>query len=123
MNTQRLTPTLIVVLYDSIKYMPADRYALAQQYETMSAELLGTEADCATRLNHAEAFGLAGNKEAFREELHNYRLARQLSRSAYQPDQLEWACYVHSVNGQVVTDVGEDALIDQISAWSAIGLT
>lgn len=123
MTTHQFSPTLMVVLFDSMKDMPADRYAAAQQFETMAAELAGTEADCIVKLSRVEAYGLNGNKELFREELHNYRLARQLSCSAYQPGQIEWACYVHSVNDQPNTDYSEDALIGRIKEWSALGLT
>lgn len=101
---------LPVTHYDDIKVLPAVLYQKARQYEVMDAELAGSEADLDAGLAKLQLLHRAGQTEAFEESLHNLRLARQLILTNYNPKQLEWACYLHSVDGVPLTDYSETAL-------------
>lgn len=123
MLLRKFSDQLDVILYDSIKEMPADLYQTARQYEVMAAELGQNEGELDAMLARAENYGLAGKKAEFREQLYNYRLARTLVLDNFQAGQLDWACHVYSVNGERITDYSEDALTKYIVDWSALGLT
>ncbi len=123
MLQRKFSDQLDVVLYDSIKEMPADLYQAARQYEVLAAELGHSEGELDNMLAKAENYALAGKMAEFRDQLYNYRLARTLILDRYQPGQLDWACHVHSVNGERISDYSEDALTKKIADWSALGLT
>jgi hypothetical protein len=103
--------------------MPASLYQKAKQYEIVAAELGQNETEQDAMLSRAEMFGAAGKVDEFREQLYNYRLARVMAKDGYQAGQLDWACHVHSVNGEPVTDYSEDNLFKLIEKWSTLGLT
>ena len=123
MQTVIVSPRLTVVLYESIKELPAALYQTARQYEVMAAELGQNEAEQMGMLDRAHNYALAGKLPEFQEQLANYKLARYLTKQNFQAGQLDWACRVHSVNGTAITDYSEDALLIQIDNWSALGLT
>lgn len=119
----RLSLSLQIKLYDSLKAMPAALYQKAKQYEVMAAELGTSVEELNASLARVENYGLAGEKEKFAEQLHNYRLAWALAKDGYEPGQLEWACYIYSVNDVPLTDYSEAALTALIEEWSGDGLT
>lgn len=123
MQTLIVSPTCKVLLYDSIKEMPASLYQAARQYEVMAAELGSNEAEQIDMLAKAENYVVAGKLPEFHEQMKNYRMARYLTKERFQPGQLDWACRVASVNGEAITDYSEDALLAKIDEWSALGLT
>ncbi|GAB3783296.1 hypothetical protein GCM10028818_40990 [Spirosoma horti] len=123
MLTRIISPSLTVVLYDSIKDLPASAYQLARQYEVISAELGQNEAEQIAMLTQAENFAMTGKLAEFSEQMANYRLARALTKQNFQAGQLDWACRLHSVNGVVMTDYSEDSLVAKIEEWSKLGLT
>jgi len=112
-----------VLLYDSIIDMPCRQYQQARQYEVMRAELGQSEEELNGMLAKADQYVQAGQLDAYREQMRNYRLARAMVKEGFQAAQLDWACRVASIDGKAITDYSEDALLAQIEQWSRWGLT
>ena len=123
MTNRKISEQLTLTLYESIKEMPASLHQKARQYEVMDSELGTNAADLEQMLVRAEQLGVAGQKQQMAEQLYNYKLARRLARSGYQPGHLEWACYVAAANGIPISDYSEESLEELILEWSGKGLT
>jgi len=123
MRTVTINDKLAVTLFDSIKELPANLYQKARQYECMDADLGSSEAERDKLLSQIALFIQTGQKAEAAEGLYNYRLARTLALAGYQPNQLEWACYVQAVNGEPVADYSEEGLEKLIERLSGLGLT
>ena len=83
MQTVVVSNALTVVLYESIKELPAALYQTARQYEVMSAELGQTEEEQMGMLDRAHNYALAGKLPEFQEQLANYKLARYLTKQKF----------------------------------------
>lgn len=112
-----------VILYSSIKELPVD---LAKKFQRQLLQDLGignTIEDVDDHLGRLMEFVKADKKDEAIEEIKNlrYNLFTQLSEWDYRS--LGFACLVHSLGGQVLTDYSDEGLAEITSRLSAAGLT
>ncbi|GAB3948343.1 hypothetical protein GCM10028805_22490 [Spirosoma harenae] len=123
MQTVVVSERLSLKLYNSIEKFPVENDLSARQYATAISSLASNDEELAHMQERVDLFSRMNKPaEAAREEA-NIRLSKSLIESGYDPKSLEFACFVHSVNGKPVTSIDEDDLTALIAKLRKDGLT
>ena len=111
-----------VLIYDDINQLPVTRWNLANKYWMLHDSIGSDIADFDK--NHYSKFALiAGDKVKTLKELANFRILVYNIMNEINVQHLSFACLVHSVNGQEITDTSEASLKKLLERLSKLGLT
>lgn len=119
----KLNPNTTIKLYNSIKEMPITLHNMAQRYLMQDS---GIGADMNAVDDHFKQLDalLSANKleEANKERINlRYNFFVMLEGLDFKCPAL--ACYIHSINDELLTDYSDDALKNLIDWLSSEGLT
>ena len=111
-----------IKLYDNIDQLPVERYNKANKYWMLHDNIGSSISDFDT--NHFNKIALlAGDKEKCKAELQNWRILVYNIQNENNVEHLSFACLIHSVNGEEVTDLSEGSLKAVLKDLSDKGLT
>ena len=111
-----------VKLYDDIDQLPVGRFNKINKYWMLHDNIGSSIADF--DLNHFNKLALlAGDKEKTVAELNNFRILVYNIQNEVNVEHLSFACLVHSINGEVQDDMGEESLRRILQTLSDKGLT
>lgn len=111
-----------VVIYDDIDQLPIKRFMLANKY-WMLDDSIGSDIQDFDKKHFSRFTLIAGDKEKTLKELANFRILVYNLMNEINIQHLSFACLIHSVNGEEVTDLSESNLNKLLNKLSALGLT
>lgn len=111
-----------VKLYDNIDQLSIERFNKANKYWMLHDNIGSSISDF--DLNHYnKLILLAGDKQKCIAELNNLRILIYNIQNEINVEHLSFACLVHSIDGELQTDLDEDSLNKVLKRLSDKGLT
>lgn len=111
-----------IKLYDDIDQLPIERFNKANKYWMLHDNIGSSIADF--DVNHFNKLALlAGERKKFLDELKNFRILVWNIQNEINSEHFSFACLIHSINGEEVIDLSEDALRDVLKRLSDSGLS
>jgi len=101
-----------IKFYETIDETPIENYHKMNKYLMIDSDIGSSMADVDKRLKGAFMFLEAGNIEKALEEIQNLRQLFWLIFEEKNMTHLSFACLIHSVDGELLTDLSERNLRD-----------
>jgi hypothetical protein len=113
-----------VTLYDDPDNLPVGNYSLWNKYQLIDSSIGSGLKDLDEKhLKNLYALAQEGNKDKITEELNNFRQLFDFIGQAVLPNQLSFACLVHSINGREFKDYSETGLKEILIELNKAGFT
>lgn len=110
-------------LYEDIDELPIKNYNAYNEYSLLEHEIGSSLGDINTRFEKLDKFLSKGKLEDAIQERKNLQfLFNNLFDGVYYPS-LQFACFIHSVNGEPYNDLRAEKLEELINKLSDSGLT
>jgi hypothetical protein len=111
-----------VLLYTEIDQLPADRFSKVNKYWMLNDEL-GNCFEDIDRIHITRIALSLHDKDKARKVLDNMRVLIHNIINEVNPQSLAFACLIHSIDGEEVTDLSDENLTKVIKYLSGKGLT
>ncbi len=98
-----------LLLHDDIDQMPISQFNKVNKYWMLSDNLGNDFADI-DKTHLSKLILIAGDKDKTIKEIHNLRILINNILTDVHPDQLAFACLIHSIDDKEITDYSEDNL-------------
>lgn len=97
-------------LYDSIHNLPPHRESQLNYFLLSDSGIGATFKDFDSHISNIQFAAYQENKDDLALAIENLKLNFISMLSKYNPKHLAWVCMVHSINGELITDISEDNL-------------
>lgn len=111
-----------VLLYDDIEQMPIDRYNKLNKY-WMLQDSIGSSIGDFDKNHYSKLLMLLDDKKKLQKQLENFRILVYNIMTEVNVEHLSFACMIHSINGEELTDLSQEGLKGTLSRLSKLGLT
>ncbi len=111
-----------VLLYTEIDQLPADRFSKVNKYWMLNDEL-GNSFEDIDRIHITRIALSLHDKDKAKKVLDNMRVLIHNIINEINPQSLAFACLIHSIDGEEVTDLSDENLKKVVGYLSDRGLT
>jgi hypothetical protein len=112
-----------ISFYSSIHELPIELFTLFNSYVIQAIGIGTNIKDINTRFVNLDSFLSAGKITEAVQERTNMHMGIFYGLERINIDHISFACLVHSINGQEITDYSEEGLRRTIKKLSTMGLT
>jgi hypothetical protein len=111
-----------LMLYTDIDQLPAERFSKVNKFWMLNDEL-GNSFEDIDRIHITRIAMSLNDKEKAKNVLDNMRVLIHNIINEVNPESLAFACMIHSIDGQEITDLSDENLKKTIKYLSERGLT
>ena len=111
-----------VIIYDDIEQMPIDRFNKINKY-WMLHDSIGSSIGDFDKNHYGKLLMLLEEKSKMQKQLENFRILVFNVMNEINVEHLSFACMIHSINGEEITDISEEGLKGILNRLAKLGLT